>query len=116
MKTQIRHYSIAVILAFAGIATTFAGFWDLRKITTPGRNTGYMDYVAMVGVTSLGLAMLTLCFLLLVHRNWPGFVALTFIGIAVVAFTIGAFHTNAYLGISLLAGVLFVVGIQLRKP
>jgi hypothetical protein len=116
VNTQIRECAFATICGFAGIATTFAGFWDLRKITAPGRDTEYMDYVAMVGVTSMGLAMLTLCFLLLVNKNWAGFVALTFIGIAVVAFAIGAFHMNVYLGISLIAGVFFVVGIQLRKP
>ena len=48
--------------------------------------------------------------------HWAGIVAITFIGIAVVAFTIGAFHTNVYLGISLVAGIFFVVGIRLREP
>ncbi len=73
-----------------------------------------MDYIAMVGVTSLGLAMLALCFLLLFPKNWAGFVAITFIGVAVVAFTIGAFHTNVFFGVFMVIALLLIIFINLR--
>ena len=115
MRSQTSRIAFATICGFAGIATTFVGYYDLRAIIDSAGEATFTNYLSMVGVSSLGLAMLCLCLLLMVRKNWAGFVAITFIGIAVVAFTIGAFKTNFFLGISLVAGLVFVVGLNLRS-
>ena len=100
MRYQFNRFAMATIAGLAGIATTFVGYYDLRTIIDSVGDLTFTNYLSMVGVSSLGLAMLALAALLLVRQNWAGFVTLTFIGIAAVAFTIGAFKTNFFLGIS----------------
>jgi hypothetical protein len=111
---EINARALAFICLFTGIATTFLGYHDLRTIQRMA-DPGYMDWLTMAGVTSLGFSMLALATMLLLRQSWAGFVALAFIGITSVAFIVGAFHVNLFWGIGLLLGLVFVVGINLRS-